>query len=478
MSTKISLRPYQEEFIGKIREQFKRGKRRVCGVAPCGSGKTIMTAWIAKKVANNGKNVLFMVHRQELIEQTSKTFADLGIDHGVIASSVQPNYDLPVQVASVQTLVRRLDKLPTIDLLICDDCHHILAGTYKSILNSTCPQFLLGVTATPIRYGGLTLHDAFDDLVIGPSVNDLIKWGNLADFDYFAPPSLFNASSAKTVRGDFSEADMMNQLSSAAIIGDIVSHFKKLAPNKQAICYCVNVKHSKMIADSFKDAGVNAEHVDGNTPASERAAIVNDFRNGNIQIMCNAELFGEGFDVPNMDCVILARPTQSLTLFIQQAMRPLRPVANRPDKRAIIIDHVGNIERHGSLKLNRLWSLDEKPKLPKNAANFLNGNNNGEYHERTINQQEGTLKKIVDFDDNASFDSKLNNMKRYIDIARIKGYKTGWIAKQCLSFATSYSDFLKIADICGYKKGWAWYQWQNLKDNNNFEKAWSGCHAN
>ena len=358
MSTKISLRPYQEEFINRIREQFKQKHKSVVGVMPCGSGKTITTGWMAKETAENGKRVLFMVHRHELIEQTSDTFHKLGIEHGIIAAGSPKEYDYPVQVASVQTLKRRLKEVPPPDLLICDECHHILADSYMKIVEEWEP-FLLGVTATPERLGGITLHDAFETMVIGPSVKQLISMGNLTPFEIYSAPFKVDFKKMRTDNfGDFRADDMSNLLDRQNIIGDVVKNYQLYANNTQAIVYCINVRHSKHVAEAFRESGIRAAHVDGDTPKVERNEIIENFRNKNIQVLCNAELFGEGFDVPNMECVILARPTQSLTLYIQQSMRVMRPDPDNPDKKAIIIDHVENIKRFKAPDEDREWTLD------------------------------------------------------------------------------------------------------------------------
>ena len=352
----IHLRPYQVKFIDDIRQQFKAGHKNVVGVAPCGSGKTIITGWLAREVANNNKRVLFMVHRQELIEQTSKTFFELNLDHGIICSGVQPNYNLPVQIASVQTLVRRIDKVPKPDLLICDECHHVLANNYKKIIDEWKP-LLLGVTATPERLGGVTLNDVFSSMVIGPSVGALIDQGNLAPFNYFTTTSAVDTSKIRSSFGEFRSNDLSALMDRQAVIGDLIDSYRQHADNKQTIVYCVNVKHSKHTAELFNQAGITAAHVDGESEKTLRRRIIEDFRDGKIKVLCNAELFGEGFDVPNCDCVILARPTQSLTLFIQQSMRCMRPNPANKDKVAIIIDHVENVKRFGLPDQDRHWSL-------------------------------------------------------------------------------------------------------------------------
>ena len=356
--TDIKLRPYQRDFIDAVRAEFIQNHKRVVGVAPCGSGKTIMTGWMIKESLARNKRSIFFVHRHELIEQTSKTFTDLDIPHGIIAADKKMYLNLPVQIASVQTLANRLDIIPAPDFLICDECHHILANSYKKILDAFPDAYLLGVTATPLRMGGITLSDVFTSMVQSLSVNQLIKLGNLTPFRYFAPDSGVDLSNVKIERGDFSKKGLEFVMSNNHITGGIVDKYLKFANGLSAICYCVGVNHSKIVADAFSRAGIPAAHCDGDTDKKERAQIVDAFRRGDIKVLCNADLFGEGFDVPACQAVILARPTQSLTLFIQQSMRAMRPDPCDPDKVAVIIDHVQNYRRHGFPNDFHEWSLE------------------------------------------------------------------------------------------------------------------------
>lgn len=485
MST-INLRPYQQDFIDAVRNEFLRGNRRVVGVAPCGAGKTIMTGWMIRESLNRGKRSIFFVHRKELIDQTAATFKQLGIPHGIIAADVPMQLELPVQIASVQTLARRIDKIPVPDFLICDECHHVLANTYKKILDAFPKAFLLGVTATPQRLGGINLDDVFSSMVQSLSVNELIALGNLTKFHYFVPEKTIDLSGVRSGFGEYNQADLADVMSDKTIIGDIVEDYLRHANGKSAICYCVNVEHSKNVAKAFRDAGIAAAHCDGDTPKVLRAKIVSDFRRDKIKVLCNAELFGEGFDVPHCQAVILARPTQSLTLYIQQSMRPLRPDPADPNKVAVIIDHVRNYLKHGLPNDDRQWSLEPKPKeiscpncgkwivpierkgkkfCPKCGFEFAKGA--GQYTPpRKIENAAG---QVVELDIN--FDTKKTSSEptvvsapktpeEFSAIAKKFRYKTGWVAYRACEFATSYDDFLHIAKVCGYKTGWAWHQWQ------------------
>lgn len=494
--TAIKLRDYQRIFIDAVRNEFVHGHKRVVGVAPCGAGKTIMTGWMIREALNRNKRSIFFVHRHELIEQTSNTFTALDIPHGIISAGSPMQLDLPVQIASVQTLAKRLDKVTAPDFLICDECHHILANTYKKILDAFPYAFLLGVTATPLRMGGITLADVFTSMVQSLSVNQLISKGNLTPFKYFAADFNIDLSRVKMSHGDFDNKQLAEILIDKSITGDIVQNYNRLAYGKSAICYCVDVNHSKAVADAFCDAGISAAHVDGDTTQKLRNSIVNDFRNGNIKVLCNAELFGEGFDVPNCQAVILARPTQSLTLYIQQSMRAMRPDPNDPAKVAVIIDHVQNAQRHGFPNSPRDWSLI--PNIPRkcpNCGQFITpipvpqshkdffkykgkkccplcyhvfvSDSDEQFHARRKEEKSGALIEYdVDFSinnsDAVSVQYRPSTPEEFLSIAKQRNYRIGWVAFQSLQTAKSYDDCLHIADICGYKHGWAWHKWNQI----------------
>ncbi len=353
----IELRQYQKQFIADIYKAFDTN-RRVCGVMPCGAGKTLVIAEMTRQYAAKGNRVVFMVHRQELIEQTARTFDEMGIRHGIIAADFEPNYELPIQIASVQTLKKRLDRVPTPDFLIVDECHHIKAKTYKRIVNQwKC--LLLGLTATPVRMGGVTLHNSFDVLVIGSSVKELIAQGYLAHFSYSSAPLKIDLQHLRLNKfGDFRDSDMIDALDRQDIIGDVVKCYREHADGRQAIVYCINIHHSERTAKVFNDAGIRAAHIDGNTPKFTRRSIIEKFRRGELTVLCNVNLFGEGIDVPNMDCVILTRPTRSFTLYYQQAMRALRIDPHNPNKEAIIVDLVENHSRFMMIDEPIEWTLD------------------------------------------------------------------------------------------------------------------------
>ena len=485
----IVLRPYQKDFIDNVRRQFAAGKKRVVGVAPCGAGKTIMTGWMIRETVRRDKSAVFFVHRKELIDQTSATFNALGIPHGIISGDKPFNYFYPVQIASVQTLVNRLDFIQPPDLLVCDECHHILAKTYLKILNRWKESYLLGVTATPERTGGVKLCDVFNSMVLSLSTSQLIKLGNLTNFDYFdAAPKEFEKSlhTVNVRHGDFDNKQLEEIMVRKKVIGNVVDNYRDKAAGKSAICYCVNVEHSKIVADAFNSAGIKAAQVDGKTPRDERSYLVDEFRRGNIKILCNAELFGEGFDVPNCDCVILARPTKSLTLHIQQSMRSMRPNPDNPNKRAIIIDCVGNYIRHGLPDTERDWNLDPNKPAPEGNApikicpkcekisyagtrfcpfcgyEFPIDSVIVEVEKKAelIHQSENKKDSV---DSAPKIINAPTTIEDFLPIANANGYKDYWAVCQALKHAATYNDVLHIAEVMNYQKGWAYYRWQDVK---------------
>lgn len=480
----IELRPYQRQFIDALRDEIINGQRRICGVAPCGAGKTIMMGWMIREAVSRGKRCIFFVHRKELIEQTSATFYQLGIPHGIISSGTEKQYDLPVQIASVQTLVKRLDKIPKPDLLICDECHHIKANSYMEIINYWKNAILIGVTATPERLGGVRLGDIFSAMVEAPTVKQLIEMGNLTHFEYFAPTRNIDLSGVRVKFNEFVKSDLEKRMTNSKIIGDIVENYKHYADGLSAICYCVNVKHSQYVADKFNAAGIPAAHVDGDTDKTIRSNIVNDFRAGKIKILCNAELFGEGFDVPNVHAIILARPTMSLTLYIQQSMRGMRPDPNNPDKVAVIIDHVENYKRFGLPDAPRNWSLDPNAKNPPpiktdktcpecfavvpmlaRVCPYCGYVFAGAKRDPNFVESQGAVAQIYT-SSNKSLPSDSPIAQTYYHfcgVAKTLHYKPLWAAIRATEKARSYNDCVIVAELAGYKQGWAYYRWEALK---------------
>ena len=434
--------------VQHILQAYQQGAQRVCAVAPCGAGKTITVGWMIAKARLQGLRTLFIVHRKELLEQADHTFTEMGIQHGIIASGAPMDTSQIVQIGSTQTVARRLDQLGPVQFIVIDEAHHAVARTWRRIIAHYSDAEVLGVTATPARLGGSGLGDVFQALVMGPSVQQLIQWGNLAPYRYFAPPSKANLDNVHTKMGDYVKAELETAVNDADIVGDIVTYYRKLANGMQACCYCVSRKHSEHVAAMFRAAGIAAQHVDGETDSSLRAAIIERFRRKEIQVLCNVDLFGEGFDVPGMEAVILARPTQSLTLYIQQSMRAMRPDPGNPHKVALIIDHAGNCFRHGLPDDDREWTLDVKKKKHRERTIAITMCERCyqvyESHLRTcpycgytkpvapriVKQADGELQEIARIKREQRMQVGRARTKKDLESIAIKrGYKFGWVSK-------------------------------------------------
>lgn len=360
----IELRDYQQALIADIRTQFRSMDRTVLVQLATGGGKTVTSAYMVKTAAERGRRCWWVVHRREIILQASRTFWSMEIPHSLVMGGSIGDRDAMVQVGSVQTLSRRLGKLPPPDLIIFDECHHMGAAQYQQIYEA-CPRAqIVGLTATPWRLDGRGLGAWFDSMVQGPSVADLMERGALCDYRLYAPTTADVASVAMQ-GGDFKREDLARVMDKPSIVGDAVQHYQRLAAGKRAIVFAVSIEHSRNIAAQFQAAGIPSAHVDGSMDSGQRDAIVADFSSGAIQVLSNADLFGEGFDVPAVEAVILLRPTQSLSLHLQQIGRGLRPAAGKPH--AIVLDHAGNAMRHGLPDDDREWSLEDRPKKKRGA---------------------------------------------------------------------------------------------------------------
>lgn len=320
--------------------------------SPAGSGKTVVMSDVARKTTEKDNNVLFIVHRREIVEQVKKTFE---------ANDVEKDR---CHIGMVQTVKNNLAKIKKPQLILVDEAHHSLAKTYKDIFEYFPDAYVLGFTATPVRLSGAGFEKIYSDLILGKSVKWLIENNRLAGFKYFSVDLMDQAKLKHNSTGDFSN-ESINEASKSVIYGDVVKEYEKLANGTKAIVYTHSVEASKQVADAFNDSGHPAKQVDGKTAKEERAQAMEDFRSGKIKILTNAELYGEGVDVPDCQTVILLRPTESLSLFIQQTMRAMR---YQPNKVATIIDHVANYTRHGLPDTPHDWKLNGRKKKKTNAG--------------------------------------------------------------------------------------------------------------
>lgn len=428
------LRQYQLDILDATRKAYRDGYRHPCIVAPCGAGKTVIIAEMARSATAKGNRVLTLVHRKELYGQTWNTFYEAGVNMSLC------------NVMMVQTAARRLDRLPEVALIITDENHHCPAKSYRRIYNHFEGTPTVGVTATPVRLNGGGLGDVNDILVEGVDTAWLIKNGYLAPYEYYAP-TLLDTSGIRIKNGEYSNTDVAKALSERKIYGDVIRHYREYAGYGKAICYCASVEWSRHMADEFTKAGIDAVHIDAATPRDEREKVIQRFRDGDIRIICNVDLVSEGFDVPDCSVSILLRPTQSLALHIQQSMRCMR---YRPGKRAVILDHVGNYLRHGMPDEKREWTLETEKRAKKNAASMV--------HIRTCENCYAVFpsqSRICPACGTAVAAAREVKEEKSARLERIEGFKLDFSSPDDCN---SYLELLNYARRKGYKAGWAYYQ--------------------
>lgn len=326
------LRDYQQDVYDRIRDELRRHKG-VCAVLPCRSGKSYIMKEIVEKACLKGSKVLILAHRRLLLAQHAKIIENARLE-------------------SVFTEANHLGEHGRVDLIIIDEAHISAAASYQKVCEYyDCKRILFTATAKRLDNKPLNLCEV---IINGVSADELIGRGMIAPYDLYAPKLNIDLSKVSMSGSDFNNEELGETMCDKKIYGDIIANYQKLAGGKQALAYCVNIKHSKSICSLFNDNGIPARHIDATTPEKEREAVMADFSAGRFRILCNCNLISEGITLPECECCLLLRPTQSETLYIQQSCRCLTPL---PGKRAIIIDYVGNCYAHGLPTEKRVYTL-------------------------------------------------------------------------------------------------------------------------
>ena len=361
----MQLRPYQSQLITDIRLQYQLGHRKVLAVLPTGGGKTVCFSYIAQSAAKKGNRVCILVHRAELLDQASRALTSMGVTHGLIAAGRSMDLSHAVQVASVQTLARRLHKLPGefFQLLVVDEAHHTNAGQWATVIRHFQIAHVLGVTATPCRGDGRGLGEHYQAMVEGPSAAWLTDNGYLAPARVLAPPG-FDSTGLRKKMGDFDTKQAEERV--GTIMGDCVSHYRKHLSGQTAIAFCCSVAHAEAVAALFLSQGISAASIDGTMTADQRRDLLTALGTGRIKVLTSCSLIGEGVDVPSVGGCILLRPTQSVSLHLQMIGRCLRPSSGKAA--AVVLDHVGNVPRLGHHLEPREWTLEGLAKRDSDRA--------------------------------------------------------------------------------------------------------------
>ena len=423
---------------------------------PPRTGKTVVMAEIARRTTKNNKRVMFLIHRREVLDQAIKTFKNQNVNPDLLTAGM------------VQTLTRRVDKLAVPNVILVDEAHHALAKSYQRILKQFPNAIILLFTATPHRAGRMQLDQIADDIIVGQSIHELTEKGFLAPFRYFQPPDDFDSKLLKqSSTGDYT-AESMQQAMSTKIFGHIVKQYKRIADGMQAVVYTYSIDSAVEIARKFNSEGISAIEVDGTTSKEKRDLAVRKFRNQEIKILVNVNLFTEGVDLPNVDCVIMARPTSSLALYLQFSMRCLNP---RPGKTAIIIDHANNFKQFGYPDDDRDWKKAIKSGKQKSKSLLKDPGLSiitCDYCFAVVKASEvkdgkcpicgkpikvHEAKPVSDVDLVEATKERQRLIKEIVKNDLLKK-----VANKSVSELHSLKELQAYAKLHGYKPGWAWFQ--------------------
>ena len=341
-----SLRDYQAQTVDQIKNNFYLGKNKTITQLPTGAGKGLIMSHITNEAINKNKKVLTVLFGTSLIEQTINNYKKYhDIDSGVVQGR-RKEFDSQSTIASISTIARMKDlDFSDIDLLIVDEAHNTTSNSYGRLFKAISPKtYAIGFTATPYAIGNRFLP-FWDSFVRGATYTELKDKGHLVPFKYWAPKGQIDTSGLSRSAGDYNSKELFGRASEKYIIGDVIETYKEKGENKPAILFAVNTEHSKLMAKEFNKAGIPAVHADADTPQEQRELEIERLKKGEIQILCNVNIFSVGVDIPEATVCILARPTMSAVLHHQQVGRVLRPAKGK--EYAIFLDHSSNYSRHG-----------------------------------------------------------------------------------------------------------------------------------
>ena len=445
----MSLRDYQVDGIERVRAALRAGYRAVLFALATGGGKTVVAAYIILAALARGSRVLFVAHRRELVHQAYAKLVAAGIEEcqlGVMmASDRRRRPNAPIQIASIDTLRRRVR--PPADLVVIDEAHRALSQSYRALLEEYPTARFLGLTATPYRADGRGLGELFDALVVIATPRLLIDQRYLVEPIVYTVPrdKLPDLSGVHVKRGDYDERELAVAINRSSLVGDIVDHWHKHARGVRTVCFAVNVEHSRHIAERFRAAGVPAEHLDGDTPVAERDAILARLEHGETLVVSNCNVLSEGWDQPSVKCAILARPTKSTGLYLQQAGRILRPYGNAA---AVILDHSGNAIEHGLPQDDRDFSLESRKRRPAATS---------EAPCKTCDQCYAVLPAGTQVCPHCGYTFAPAETK---DVAEVSG-QLERIEPATPAAKRAFWDLVCVqAKERGYKRGWAYYRYK------------------
>lgn len=360
------MRPYQTKGINMLFEAFKRGVNKVALVLAMGLGKTTLMGKVIEVGFQNGRNILVVVHRDNLVRQFAERLRDqFNVPSGLILGGEPKRYSMQVQIASRQSLSRRLENFNTdhFHLIVIDEAHYALGDEYKKIINYFQNYKLVGITATPFRNDGKPMGDLFEEMIHPITAKQAIAQGYLCGARYFGVGNI-DMSGVSVKKGDYDENEMFDKFSKFNITPEVIKHYGMSYSGNQTIVFCINVAHTLEVYEAFNKKGFSVDFVTGSTPVQDRNLIYRKFKNKEIEVLVNCEILTEGADFPEIVNVFLVRKTKSLARYLQMVGRGLRTSINK--QHAVVVDFGGNVIEHGYFE-----DYDEGLTLQKGAATKL-----------------------------------------------------------------------------------------------------------
>ena len=398
------LRPYQQELKNKIFEKWSVHYDIMLQL-PTGTGKTVLFTSIINDLTKMiGTKILIIAHRTELIDQIDGWLKKYGIDHGIIQGSRPRQLQKDIQIASIQTITNKrnqevMDQFHA-NFIIIDEAHHALADSYQLLWNKYPETWKLGVTATPYRLNHASFKYLFSELVASQPMDKFIQEGFLANYVYLADNpngdmlKAIDSIKEKSSTGDYKVKTLMDNLNVDKYIKYVVSCYLEYAKGKRGIVYAISVEHGMNLCQAYQSIGVKAEFIDSTTPKMERAEIIDRFRKGEIEIMVNVNIFSEGLDIPAIEFIQMTRPTYSLSMYLQQVGRGLRP--NKNNSKCIILDNAGMFEKFGLPSVERDWNEHFLGKYSNDDAELDRSRNRSELFDICDGHEEAMVQLNVD----------------------------------------------------------------------------------
>ncbi len=471
---------FQQDLVDQVHYHIAEGYQRLLLYAPTGSGKTVMAVQLMLQAEAQGQRCLFVVRQDPLVAQTIAKLAHHQMTCGVIKAGYPEDLNAPIQVASVQTLNRRRRSWPEADWVILDEAHGTTARQYDGLFLRYDGAIILGPTATPFRLSRKQpLSNRYEIIVAGPQTADLIQQGYLVKpIVYGYPPEQLDLQTVHTVAGDYCRQEIAIRCNTDDMIAMLVQEWRRVADQRRTLAFAVNRAHAQHMATAFSAAGISADYIDGETPSTDRQLKYARLRSGQTLVLANCAVLAEGFDEPTVEALILARPTKSKALYLQQVGRGLRISPETGKTNCVIIDQAGNAWRLGLPTDPLLLSLEGQLEhysglapikrcpecyhlLPAGATICP------ECHYRLSPPQSlrSDLPVTLDIIREQPVDRKvIRLMLKLKQKQESSGYRPGWVY---FAFVKQHKhptlpELQVLAQLLGYEPGWAWYRWRDL----------------